>query len=45
LEALDFLRKRGRDRHVFGEELLLRLADHAEEMADTFAEERKALDA
>ncbi len=44
LEALEFLRKKGRDRHVFGDELLLTLADEAEEMADRFAEERKALD-
>jgi len=44
LEALEFLRKRCRDRHVFGDELLLLLAEDAEEMADRFAEERRALD-
>lgn len=44
LEALEFLRKKSRDRHVFGEDLLAQLADDAEEMADQFVEERKALD-
>lgn len=44
LEALEFLRKKSRDRHVFGEDLLAQLADDAEEMADKFVEERKALD-
>ena len=44
LEALEFLRKKGRDRHVFGDDLLMHLADEAVEMADQFAEERKALD-
>jgi RNA polymerase sigma-70 factor (ECF subfamily) len=44
LEALEFLRKKSRDRHVFGEALLAQLADDAEEMADQFVEERKALD-
>ena len=44
LEALEFLRKKSRDRHVFGEGFLLQLADDAEEMADQFVEERKALD-
>lgn len=44
LEALEFLRKKCRDRHVFGDDLLMTLADEAEEMADRFAEERKALD-
>lgn len=44
LEALEFLRKKSRDRHVFGEDLLMQLADDAEEMADQFVEERKALD-
>lgn len=44
LEALEFLRKKGRDRHVFGDDLIMRLADEAEEMADRFADERKALD-
>ena len=45
LEALEYRRKMGRDRHVFGEDLLMQLADDAEEMADQFVEERKALDA
>jgi RNA polymerase sigma-70 factor (ECF subfamily) len=44
LEALEFLRKKSRDRHVFGEDLLAQLADDAEEMVDQFVEERKALD-
>lgn len=44
LEALEFLRKRARDRHVFGDELLEVLATEAESAADHFAEERKALD-
>lgn len=44
LEALEFLRKKSRVRHVFGEDLLMQLADDAEEMADQFVEERKALD-
>jgi RNA polymerase sigma-70 factor (ECF subfamily) len=44
LEALEFLRKKSRDRHVFGEDLLFQLAEDVEEMADQFAEERKALD-
>lgn len=44
LEALEFLRKKSRDRHVFGDELFFTLADEAEEMADRFTEERKALD-
>jgi RNA polymerase sigma-70 factor (ECF subfamily) len=44
LEALEFMRKKCRDRHVFGDDLLAMLADDAEEMADRFAEERKALD-
>ena len=44
LEALEFLRKKSRDRHVFGEDFLVQLADDAEDMADQFVEERKALD-
>jgi RNA polymerase sigma-70 factor (ECF subfamily) len=38
LEALEFLRKKSRDRHVFGEDLLAQLADDAEEMADQFVQ-------
>ncbi len=44
LESLEFLRKRRRDRHVFGHELLEKLATEAEETADEFVAERKALD-
>jgi RNA polymerase sigma-70 factor, ECF subfamily len=44
LEALEFLRKKRRDRHVFGDELFDKLAAEAEGAADEFVEERKALD-
>jgi RNA polymerase sigma-70 factor (ECF subfamily) len=43
-EALEFLRSRRRDRHVFGEEALNLLAREAEESAAAFAAERRALD-
>lgn len=44
LESLEFLRKRRRDRHVFGDELFDLLAAEAESAADDLAEERRALD-
>lgn len=44
LEALEFLRKCRRDRHVFGDEFLDLLAAEAETTADDLNEERRALD-
>jgi RNA polymerase sigma-70 factor (ECF subfamily) len=44
LEVLEYLRKRMRDRHVFGEELLLKLADDVEDGAERFAAGQRALD-
>lgn len=43
-EALDFMRKRCRDRHVFGEQALRILADEAERAGESWAEERRALE-
>lgn len=43
-EALEFLRTRRRDRHVFGEEALSLLAKEAEEHEDLFEAERRALE-
>lgn len=44
LEALEYLRKCRRDRHVFGDEMFELLAAEAEEAADELVEERRALD-
>ena len=43
-EALEFLRTRRRDRHVFGDEALRLLAEEAEESAGVFETERRALE-
>ncbi|MEY2599646.1 MAG: hypothetical protein RLZZ142_1905 [Verrucomicrobiota bacterium] len=43
-EALDFMRKRFRDRHVFGEEALQMLADEAERAGENWGAERQALE-
>lgn len=43
-EALASARDRARDRHVFSDELLLRLADEAAESADALEAEREALE-
>ncbi len=43
-EALTLLRDRARDRHVFGEDVLALLADHATDDAGILEAERNALD-
>lgn len=43
-EALEFMRTRRRDRHVFGDEALRLLAEEAEESAGVFEAERRALE-
>jgi RNA polymerase sigma-70 factor (ECF subfamily) len=43
-EALDFMRKRCRDRHVFGEQALQILADEAERAGESWDAERQALE-
>jgi RNA polymerase sigma-70 factor (ECF subfamily) len=43
-EALDFLRKRSRDRHCFGDDALRILAEEAEQEAATLDAERQALE-
>lgn len=45
LEALQYLRKKGRDRHVFSDQALDFLAAKAESNADNWEDERKALEA
>ncbi|RMG02973.1 MAG: sigma-70 family RNA polymerase sigma factor [Planctomycetota bacterium] len=42
-EAMNYRRKKARDRHVFNDELLATLAREAEEQAAEFEEERRAL--
>lgn len=43
-EALNFLAKNKRDRHVFSEKIIAMLADQAEERADDLDARRRALD-
>lgn len=43
-EALAAARERARDRHVFSDDLLMQLAQEAEEAVDVFEAERAALD-
>ena len=44
MQALTFLRDRARDRHVFGDDVLVMLAEEAEDKADSHAAERAALE-
>ena len=44
LEALEYRRSRARDRHVFGDDVIALLAAAAEESADVFEAERRALE-
>ena len=44
LEALQYLRKKGRDRHVFGDDALEILAAAAEKKADDWDAEKRALE-